>query len=194
MITPKQLASAISISTGVPEATIVVHDRNLANAPIPLRTVAGRGRAVAKMTSSDAANLLIAVMASENVKDSVKAVLEYGSLAAVGSNLAKTRIEQFDQLKPRHSFAEGLSSLMKAAALKQIRYGKGCSVHVRVFGPSPRAMITFNIVDQKVQVQYEMPGKKLGHRLDDLTRETQITEKTIIVLGAAMIGDLETVP
>src|SRR5690606_10667084 len=80
MATPKELVAKIAAMTGVPEGTVIQHDRNLSVAG--LRTVGGRGRAAATVTYQDAANLLIAVAGSRNVKDSVKTVQEYAELKA----------------------------------------------------------------------------------------------------------------
>ena len=78
MATPKQLVEVVATIFNVSEATVTVHDRNLSVAG--LRTMAGRGRAAAHVTSRDAANLMVAVAASRNVKDSVYTVEQFGGL------------------------------------------------------------------------------------------------------------------
>jgi hypothetical protein len=78
MATPKQLVKVVAESLGVSEATVTVHDRNLLLGG--LRSAGKRGRGVAHVTAEDAANLLMAVAGSRNVKDSVKTVNEHGRL------------------------------------------------------------------------------------------------------------------
>jgi hypothetical protein len=78
MATPKQLVEVVATMFNVSDATVTVHDRNLSVAG--LRTMAGRGRAAAQVTSRDAANLMVAVAASRNVKDSVYTVEQFGGL------------------------------------------------------------------------------------------------------------------
>lgn len=70
MATPGELVHAIAEALGVPEPTVVVHDRNLVVAG--LRTKGGRGRSAAKITANDAANLLIAVAGSTGYNAAIK--------------------------------------------------------------------------------------------------------------------------
>src|ERR1700730_13281650 len=72
MLTPGELVREVAAITGVPEATVAVHDRNLAVAG--LRTRHGRGTSAAKMTARDAAHLLTAIMGSREVRGSAEAV------------------------------------------------------------------------------------------------------------------------
>jgi hypothetical protein len=109
MATPRQLVETLAGVLGISVATVIVHDRNLSTAPLPLRTVAGRGRAAAKITAVDAANLLIAVAASESVKDSVRTVLTYGGLRAEKSK-KRTGVRSFDELPASHTLGEALAT------------------------------------------------------------------------------------
>src|SRR3569833_1510608 len=81
---PRQLVTAIAESFGIPEATVALHDRLLAEAG--LRTSGGRGRSAAKVNTDDAANLLIAVAAEPitgpTVRDSAQTVRKYALLPA----------------------------------------------------------------------------------------------------------------
>src|ERR1700730_17050982 len=117
MATPRQLVEATAEILGVSVATVVVHDRNLATAPTPLRSVAGRGRAAARVTAGDAANLLMAVAASESVKDSAKTVLAYRDL--VGESAVNSGIQSYDELPASHTFGQALAALIEAAAAKE---------------------------------------------------------------------------
>src|SRR4051794_4482709 len=97
---PRQLVECTAEILGVSEGTVVVHDRNLATSPTPLRSVGGRGRAVAKVTAEDAANLLIAVAASDSVKNSAKTVLAYRDLQ--GGHAISSGVRRFDELPAYH--------------------------------------------------------------------------------------------
>jgi len=71
-VKPAVVVAAVSDATGVPEASVTVHDRNLANEK--LRAIGGRGRSGATQTPLDAARLIVAVACSRNVKDSADTV------------------------------------------------------------------------------------------------------------------------
>ena len=120
----------------------------LSNAPVPLRTVAGRGRAAAKMTAIDAANLVIAVTGSESVKNSVWAVLTYGGLRGIKTRTTATGIRSFDELPANHSLAEMLAALIDAVAVGELLPDK-FSLTVRLYGPRPYA-----------DLQYFLPGMR----------------------------------
>jgi hypothetical protein len=76
-VTPGQLVNAVAIALDVPEETVVQHDRNLVVAG--LRTKGGRGHSAATVTPLDAARLIIAVIGSFRVRDSVSTVKEFES-------------------------------------------------------------------------------------------------------------------
>jgi len=82
MATPGILKQAVGAALGLSDQLekIDVHLRNLREAGYITKAKTGRG--AAEMSTSDAANLLVAVASSELVKDSVTSVKEYGSLAA----------------------------------------------------------------------------------------------------------------
>ena len=113
MATPKQLVSAVATALYVPEATVTVHDRNLSVAG--LRSVGGRGRAAAKVTTKDAANLLIATAASRNVKDSVQAIFQYGSLVSTHRWTSRFNPPELAVLTSSHTLAEAVTALIHSA-------------------------------------------------------------------------------
>jgi hypothetical protein len=73
MATPKTLVSELSRILDVPEATMICHDRNLQEAGIRKKALRGRGENVS--TANDAAALIVAALASDNVKDSANSVV-----------------------------------------------------------------------------------------------------------------------
>lgn len=169
---------------------MIVHDRNLATAPTPLRSVAGRGRAVAKVTASDAANLLMAVAASESVKDSAKTVLLYRDLR--GEDAVKSGIQRYDDLPANHTFGDGLIALIEAAAAKELTVTKELNLRISFFGPRVRAKIDWVMEGRSSGTFFEPPSKWPAKRelvpVGDLERTITVTENTIVRLGAA-VGD-----
>jgi hypothetical protein len=190
MATPRQLVEATAEILGVSVATVVVHDRNLATAPTPLRSVAGRGRAAARVTAGDAANLLMAVAASESVKDSAKTVLAYRDL--VGESAVNSGIHSYDELPANHTFGQALAALIEAAAAKEITQSRKFNLTVTCLGPRPKAKIEWEINGKSSWTLYEPRSKwPVQTRLipvGDLERMTTVTENTIFRLGAA-VGD-----
>ena len=82
MATPGQLVQAMADVLGISRATVTVYDRALAENG--LRSKSGRGMSAARVTSLDAANLLIALAASPvfgfSAKDAVWNCQTYASL------------------------------------------------------------------------------------------------------------------
>jgi hypothetical protein len=129
MATPGELIELIGAVTDVPVATVTQHDRNLFLSG--LRTKGGRGTSAAKVTARDAANLLVAVLASEKVKDSARTVLRYAATWEYQNYLFKTFPKQFkngrisvyskfklpilDALPEEHSFIDVLETLITMA-------------------------------------------------------------------------------
>jgi hypothetical protein len=203
MATPRQLVETVAEVLGVSVATVIVHDRNLSTAPVPLRTVAGRGRAAAKITAVDAANLLIAVAASESVKNSVWTVLTYGGLRhtfrSTSSGLGSTTptgIRSVDALPNSHTFGEFLAALIDAVAANELR-PKEFNSTIRFEGPRPSADLEWTFPDTREKERKELKelrGEHMGYELKpktkwsgesgDLFRTTEFSERTILRVGA----------
>jgi hypothetical protein len=189
--TPRQLVQITAEILGLSEATVIVHDRNLATTPTPLRSVAGRGRAAARVTASDAANLLMAVTASESVKNSAKTVLAYRDL--LGESAVSSGIRRYDELPANHTFGQALAALIEAAAAKEIVLSRKVNLKVTLFGPRAKAKIEWRINGGSSWTLYDAQSKwpvqtKLVP-VGDLERMTTVSESTIFRLGAA-VGDL----
>lgn len=134
MASPGELVRKVAEVLGVPEPTVVVHDRNLVTAG--LRTKGGRGRSAAKMTPGDAANLILAVAGSSMVKDTVETVNDYANLPSRvdrpinprtepgGPSIRQTEswdlsrfpIPSLQRLPADHTFRDALTALIEAAA------------------------------------------------------------------------------
>jgi|SRR3954451_11800042 hypothetical protein len=74
MATPGELVKCVAEALGIPEPTVVLYDRVLAENG--LRSKGGRGTSAARVTSGDAANLLIAILASPASGSSIKSATE----------------------------------------------------------------------------------------------------------------------
>jgi hypothetical protein len=188
MATPRQLVEVMAEVLNVSAATVIVHDRNLATAV--LRTMAGRGRAAAAITADDAANLLIAVAASQSVKDSAPTVIHFRKLKILNSIFS--RIERYDKLPASHTFGHALFTLIEAAAAEEIE--PECRIRIAFLGPLPSAIIEIEYKGIVSIATYVMTSRKGGieqhNRLvvGDLQRMTTVTQNTIFCLGKA-VGD-----
>ena len=128
MATPGQLVEAMALSLGIPIATVIQYDRQLAENG--LRSKSGRGTSAAAVTARDAANLLIAVAASPlagpTVKEAVRTCEAYGSLKAL--QRASWRLDKFPKfglptmasLPAAHSLREALSVLIDGVGKGEI--------------------------------------------------------------------------
>lgn len=119
MASPGELVKTMADVLGLPEATVVVHDRNLVVAG--LRTKSGRGWSAAKVTPRDAAQLVTAILGSSQVKDSIDTVRRYGETrpcdpTLAHENFAQIGIAELAHLPCGHSFIDALEALIAAAA------------------------------------------------------------------------------
>ena len=120
MATPGELVRDMAAAFGVSEATVAVHDRNLAIAG--LRTKLGRGTSAAKMTPRDAANLTVAIMGSAEVRDSVIAVKRYAATRSAPPDIVKYKgrkpsvpqIPELITLPEGHTFTQALEAIYTA--------------------------------------------------------------------------------
>lgn len=190
LATPKELVAVIAAQTGIPEVTVGIHDRNLAEAG--LRSPALRGRGISRVTYQDAANLLIAVAASRNVKDSVKTVKDYIDLP--------THEPLFSGEEERgRTFGDALAALLEAVPAARESFGgpEGDRVTVSLYGPKARARIEVvrSSERQPLQWDYEADGESWPKRpagkrapLADLTFISQFTQITIGFVGELVAG------
>lgn len=161
MATPKELVAKVSELTGVPEGTVILHDRNLLNAG--LRTEGQRGRGKSAVTYQDAAHLLIAVAGSRNVKDSVKTVQEYASLP--GRDTFTDGVEIRGK-----TFGDALAALLEAVPKSRDSFTGGNDsgwVEVSLFGPNPKAVIEISKPGDAAPMRYDydpMWGARRGER------------------------------
>lgn len=172
MATPKQLVAKIAEVSGVPEGTVILHDRNLMTAG--LRSLGVRGRGTSAVTFEDAANLLIAVAASRNVKDSAKVVSSYKDLPA-------DYLIDFTDEQRGASFGDAIAALMEALAASPEAWKAGSeddgSVDVFLYGPHPSAKIDIRTKGKnhtyRYEVGYEQQKRRTGGDLEFISKFSQ---------------------
>jgi hypothetical protein len=125
MATPGELVKCVAEALGIPEPTVVLYDRVLAENG--LRSKGGRGTSAAKVTAADAANLLIAIVGSpvsgSPIKSAVATCKTYGRLpmrlGGDEENLGKCEYFGFPtlaNLPPPHTLQNALAALILGAA------------------------------------------------------------------------------
>jgi hypothetical protein len=151
MATPGQLVKAMAATLGLSEATVGQYDRVLAENG--LRSKGGRGLSAARVTAADAANLLIAIMASPisgaAIKEAAHSCKLYGALTDREKADRDQRCQEFRtkglvklaDLPPRHSFRDALVSLIEQAADDGMTNCPIPTGHVNVESPRPLAEI-----------------------------------------------------
>lgn len=111
--------AAMAKVTGLPKASVTALDRLLAEAGYRPRH--GRGWAAAKVTPRDAARLLIAGMASAQLKDAVQSVDRYGAARLFASGgaaeaYAGLGIAELTTLADAHNVLDAVEALLVSAA------------------------------------------------------------------------------
>lgn len=179
MATPKQLVSKIAEVTGVPEGTVILHDRNLMVAG--LRSLGVRGRGTSAVTFGDAANLLIAVAASRNVKDSAKVVSSYKDLPA------DYPIDFTDEQRGA-SFGDAIAALMEVLAASPEAWKAGSDedgfVDVFLYGPNPSAKIEIRANGKDHRYRYEPRfGRERPRSAGDLQFISKFSQSSLGHIG-----------
>lgn len=118
MATPGELVSAVAKVLGLPQATVALHDRALAEQGY--RRTGGRGRSSIKVSPEDAAHLLIAVVAAPiagpAVKDTISNFKQYQNLVAHKDSQEPgdwSEINAMTDLSLGHSFGAALAALIR---------------------------------------------------------------------------------
>ena len=157
MLTPGQLVREIADVTGMPEASVVVIDRNLAVAG--LRTMYGRGPSAAKTTPRDAAHLLITAMAVGELIDAVAALEAFGKTIGPRETVRPREARHIPELAelPRpHSFVDAVEALITAGKSGTLP-ADGRSLHKMVVQTSLPGVFGDIIIPGRV-LSYASPG------------------------------------
>jgi hypothetical protein len=206
MATPGQLVQVMADTLGISKPTVIQYDRLLAENG--LRSRSGRGTSAAKVTSRDAAHLLIALAASPifgpSVRNAARNCQVYASLRNVkGVNWSKNFVSfglpTLDDLPFRHSFGEALSALIDATGRGEVfklPTGERCSLstlfEIRFLGPTPGAQILVDgTKDFGLLAKLMYPKiltKTQAQKIPDLRRISIVGFRTIHALGALVSG------
>lgn len=182
MSTPGELVAVVASTLGVPQATIVVHDRNLVAAD--LRSKHGRGRGAARVTARDAANLLTAILGSPQVRDSADTVRRYSRTAPLRSRETGGRgtFAKLTGLAAEHSFVDALEALFELAATAA---SLPPSIDIGAVNPGTMGDIRLSGLAEGgvMQVRYALPVTNTRLRTSrpsgDLEEYRRVTGRTI---------------
>ena len=114
LLTPGQLVNAVAIALNLPAETVVQHDRNLVVAG--LRTKGGRGHSAPMVRPLDAARLVVAVLGSARVLDSVETVRTFEQAVYFGGDKDRSFDPAIMRLPDGHNFLEALAELIAEAS------------------------------------------------------------------------------
>jgi len=211
MATPGQLVQVMAGVLGISKATVTQYDRVLAENG--LRSKSGRGTSAAKVTSGDAANLLIAVAASplfgSAAKDAVQNCKLYGSMPVVASrskgNFTPLGLPILDSLPKEHSFGDALSALIDDVGEQddfgshpRKRFSANTFFEVQLIGPDPSGQIVGDSktgTDPLARLVYvgAMKRRRRGAPIifGDLRQTSSIGVSTIRAIGSLIAGGTE---
>jgi hypothetical protein len=204
MATPGQLVRTMANVLGIPEPTVAQYDRHLAEAG--LRRVGGRGTSAAKVSATDAANLLIAIVGSPVSGASIKSAKEtcdnYGYLPAANfsdtTRFSDHGLISLAKLGKKHTFRDALITLIEGASRGElfniidgndVIMGADFCLGVNVTSPDNRAEIILDNLHHDnskriIRLVYinQEPPQKIDDR-PDLYQERHITFRTLRLLG-----------
>jgi hypothetical protein len=186
MASPGQLVQTMAAALGISVATVAQYDRQLSEKG--LRSKGGRGSSAATVTSHDAANLLIAILAGPTVKEAARTCEMYGSLKANGKGSFANRFPQFGlrslaELPKRHSFQEALSTLIDAAARGEDFSADGI-FGIQITGPRPAEIYADGPGRPMAKLVY---GQERAWR-GDLYQSRHVSFATVRALGSLLAG------
>lgn len=179
-----QLIEAVADALGVDVATVVTHDRNLVAAG--MRSKGGRGKSAAKMTATDAANLLIAVVGSEQVRGSVETVQRFGSLVAVGQRSGVP----LPILDAGHTFSDALTGIIETFRSEGFRGAGEIYWDIEMRRPNFEAKVSGVIGGRNPEAEYR-PAKGQAHdppSSGDLRVIVRFSSTTLWQIGEILRG------
>ncbi len=188
MVVSTGLAKHVATVLGLPETSVASHVRNLREAGLLTKT--GRGITAARMTSRDAAHLLIATSASLNVKDSVRTVSEFGNLVSFYGR-SRIALPTFRNLAADHTVLDALSALLDAVGNHEFISPSEYSFYVRFYRPLIKVQLEWKNqkTDDRAVAEYKSSDWPLGWH--DLEVRSTFTEMTILQLGGLVAGRIE---
>jgi hypothetical protein len=207
MATPGMLVRSIAKTLGVPAPTVTQFDRVLAENG--LRSKSGRGNSAAQVTAKDAANLLIAIMASPvqgaAVRDAALTCQTYGGMSMLTTPEAKKfagyGLHSLEKLALGCHFSQAMEALIREAAdggeFKYEDYGPDYEpgygdrlFKIMVKGPDPWAWFQVGSIDEVPEFQFG-PTPTPFSLGGDMGQARFVSYRTIRELGALLSGQPE---
>jgi hypothetical protein len=185
-----ELGECVAKVLGLRPTTAASHVRNLREAGLLTKT--GRGITGAHMSPRDAAHLLIAATASQDVQDSVETVHRYGKLSHVGN--VWPDFPALAALGEQHTFPDALAALLDSASVQFLADDPKSTVFVTFEYPKTEVLVEVSTHGWERHQEYMLPwprNKKTtahAHGGDRRVRYT-FTEQTIFTVGDLLRGE-----
>jgi hypothetical protein len=197
MASPGQLVQVMADALGISRAAVTQYDRVLAENG--LRTKAGRGRSAAQVTSTDAANLLIAIAGAPPsglpAKDAVRICKNFSSLSHIegnwqATNLSKLGLTKLARLPDAHSFGSALSALIGSVRKGELYEMPADEIWVNFVGPKSSAEIVIRSDELNLELRFLYRNvRKPGGLFDgNLFLRSTVGIVTIHALGQLVLG------
>lgn len=177
MASSVRLSECIAEALGVPVATALLQMRLVREAGI--LSQGSRGRNAPRMTTADAAHLLIGVAGAQHVRESVAAVEGFSGLTVVGT-LADTPLPG---LRAGHRFGEAVTAFIQAFVDDKFRGADELVLTFQMTHPALGASITGIIHDREIKAFYRPPARGERDPPGDLETIKRFTQATIGPVG-----------
>jgi hypothetical protein len=201
MATPGELAKVAAAVLGLPEVQVLSTHRALRQADLVSKH--GRGLAAAKMTPTDAAMLLVALLGSNQIVNSAATIRRYEKATPFHEStktlFEHVRIPALANLPADHSFLNALTALIAASTDGTLLAGLHLmypwnSIEVTVQSPPTIADIRILGPERGTSASIRYSASGAIERSGDLDEYRRVSAKTIIYLGAALAGKLDELP
>lgn len=198
MATPGQLVQAMAVVLGIPSVTVSQYDRQLAEAG--LRTKGGRGNSAAKITTLDAANLLITILGSPVSGASISAASiickEVGSISIIEKyskldEFSAFGLRMLTSLPAKHTLCEAFAALFEDAM--EVGPDGDPILNVTVRRPNPAATINcLGIVagrKKRAALLYNIDGEYSETKRGDLLQQRSVSGVTFERIGKLIAAE-----
>ena len=213
MASPGDLVRTLAGVLGMPQASVTWHDRILHEAN--LRSKSGRGSGAARLTPRDAANLLTAILASNQPKEAAETVALYGATRPNPHQSSKKAfalagLSELARLPSDHSFIDALEALLASGVdgslaewLDKHKRSRRASLPIiDVAASSPGAIGDIRIAGilegATAQVRYMTPGpwNKTGRIVNagaieeepDLAQSRSVSARSVVRIADLLAG------
>jgi hypothetical protein len=212
LATPGKLVRLISDVLPYPLGAVTEIDRALVSSELKLRTRGGRGRSAAHVTPRDAANLLIATLASPvsgpKTTRAVDSYMTFAPLPLESRSDGDVGLPDLQALGGHH-FVEAIESLIASGVSGQLAdvLARGTvgsamprvpTLHIRIVTPQAYAAIYMKVGSEVLSLLYSRKRVTNAFRDDfwnanptgygDLRQVREITHRTLVAIGDLLAG------